>query len=259
MPKPPLAIRLRERWLSRDGLGYLLLFLLIATALWGFAEIADEVLEGETKPLDRALLLSLRAEGDPADPLGPSWLEQWVRDLTALGGTLVLTLITAGAVGFLLLERKPRTAGFLLLAVVCGSLLSLTLKAEFDRPRPDFLPHGDKVYTASFPSGHSMNSAVVYLLLGAILARAHHSRAIKVYLLGWAIGITVLIGASRIYLGVHWPTDVAAGWTAGAAWALLCWLLVYHMQRRRLVERETEILPDEQQPRHRADEPRSGS
>jgi undecaprenyl-diphosphatase len=244
MQNAPLAIRLRERWLSRDGLGYLLLFLLIAAALWGFAEIADEVVEGETRAFDEHLLLSLRTAADPTDPLGPPWLEQSVRDVTALGGTLVLTLITAGAAGFLLLERKPRTALFLLLAIIGGSLLSLTLKAGFDRPRPDLLPHGQAVYTASFPSGHSMNSAVVYLLIGAVLARAHRSPAIKVYLLACAILITVLVGSSRIYLGVHWPTDVLAGWTAGAAWALLCWLLAYHLQRRRLVERESETLAE---------------
>jgi undecaprenyl-diphosphatase len=244
-PQAPLIERLRERWLSRDGLGYLLLFLLIAAAFWGFIEIAGEVIEGDSKSLDRTMLLSLRDAGDINDPLGPVWLEQAVRDLTALGGTLVLTLITAGAVGFLLLERKPRTAGSLLLAIIGGVILSLSLKAGFDRPRPDFLPHGDDVYTASFPSGHSMNAAIVYLLIGAILARAHRRRAVKVYLLAWAIGITVLVGISRVYLGVHWPTDIAAGWTAGAAWTLLCWLLVYHMQRRRLVEREAEMVPDQ--------------
>jgi undecaprenyl-diphosphatase len=250
MPQTQYATRFRNvlaYWLSRDGLGYLLLFLLIAAALWAFIGIADEVMEGGSKAFDRALLLSLRTDGNPDDPLGPLWLEQWMRDLTALGGTVVLTLITAGAIGFLLLERKPRTAAFLLLAILGGTLISLALKAGFDRPRPDFLVHGDIVYTASFPSGHSMNSAVVYLLIGAILARAHRSRAIKVYLLACAILITVLVGFSRMYLGVHWPTDVAAGWTAGAAWALLCWLLAYHMQRRRLVEREAELLPEEVQ------------
>lgn len=152
-------------------------------------------------------------------------------------------MITAGAVGFLLLERKPRTAVFLLLAIIGGTLLSLSLKAGFDRPRPDFLPHGDEVYTASFPSGHSMNAAIVYQLIGAILARAHRARAVKVYLLSCAILITVLVGAGRVYLGVHWPTDVAAGWTAGAAWALLCWLLAYHMQRRRLGIPRTQGVP----------------
>ncbi len=137
---------------------------------------------------------------------------------------------------------------FLPMTVIGGSLISLTLKAGLDRPRPDFLPHGDEVYTASLPTGHSMNAAIVYLLIGAILARADRARAIKVYLLGWAIGIKVLIGTSRVYLGVYWPPDVAADWTAGAAWALLCWLVVYHLQRRRLVEREGGILPDETQP-----------
>ena len=229
---------LSQRRLSSDGLRYLIAFLVIALSLWIFVGIAEEVVEGDSLAFDRAILEALRTPGDLSDPVGPVWFEQGVRDVTALGGTTILTLITAAVVGFLLLERKPRTIGFLLLAVIGGLLLSMALKAGFDRPRPDFLPHGQEVYTASFPSGHSMNSAIVYLTLASILASAHRARRIKVYVITAAIVITALVGASRVYLGVHWPTDVLAGWTAGAAWAVFCWLLIHRMQQRRMVEGE---------------------
>lgn len=236
------------RILNRDGLQYLIVFLVIAVSLWGFTELASEVIEGESLAYDRRILEAFRVPGDLSDPLGPVWLEQAVRDVTALGGSTILTLILVAVVGFLLLERKPRTIGFLLLAVIGGVLLSLALKAGFARPRPDFLPHGHDVYTASFPSGHSMNSAIVYLTLGAILARAQRARAIKVYVLSIAILVTVLVGISRLYLGVHWPSDVLAGWSAGAAWALLCWLLIHRMQRTRMVEAEAGIEDTQDNP-----------
>jgi len=235
----------RHGW-GHHGLSYLLFFLVIALSLWVFAELADEVSEGETMAFDRGVLTALRTPGDLSDPLGPVWLEESVRDITALGGSTVLTLITLAVVGFLLLEGKPRTIGFLLLAVLGGLLLSLALKAGFARPRPDFLPHGQAVYSASFPSGHSMNAAVVYLTLAAIFAQAHRSRGIKLYVLSMAILVTVLVGISRVYLGVHWPTDVLAGWTAGAAWAVFCWLIAHHMQRRRLLESETDGISSSQ-------------
>lgn len=227
-----------SRWLTSDGIHYLIGFLLIALSLWAFVEIVGEVNDGDSQAFDRAILTALRTPGDLADPLGPVWLEQSVRDLTALGSSTILTLITVAVVGFLLLESKPRTIGFLLVAIVGGLVLSLLLKEVFDRPRPDFLPHGQEVYTKSFPSGHSMNAAVVYLTLASILARAQRARAVKVYVLISAIVITVLVGFSRLYLGVHWPTDVLAGWIAGAAWAAFCYLFIHHMQRKRMVEQE---------------------
>lgn len=243
--------------LGRDGLQYLVFFLIIALGMLAFTEIASEVMEGDSLAFDRQVLEAMRTPGDLSDPIGPIWLEQSVRDITALGGSTILTLITVAVVGFLVLEGKPRTIGFLLLAVIGGLLLSLALKAGFDRPRPDFLPHGQEVYTASFPSGHSMNSAIVYLTLGAILARAHRARAVKIYVLTAAILITIMVGLSRLYLGVHWPTDVLAGWSAGGAWALLCWLLIHHMQRRRMVEAETgpDTLEDEDNQGSEPDQP----
>lgn len=206
-------------------LGWLLLLVGITVGIWAFAGIADEVMEGNTHAVDRAVLLALRTPGDPADPLGPGWLEEVFRDVTALGGNVVLTLVTLGVAGFLALARRRREAGLIVAAVATGLALSFLLKSGFDRPRPDLVSHGTVVYTHSFPSGHSMLSAVTYLTLGALLARQQTRRRLKAYVLGMAVLLTGLVGLSRIYLGVHWPTDVLAGWAAGASWALLCWLV----------------------------------
>jgi undecaprenyl-diphosphatase len=225
------------RWARRE-LAVLVALALAAGAIWGFAELADEVLEGETRAFDEAILLALRSATDHADPLGPGWLEDSMRDITALGSTVVLTFVTFAVAGFLVLERKAHAALFVVLAVGGGMLLSTLLKMGFDRPRPDLVPHGATVYTASFPSGHSMLAAVAYLTLGALLARVQPRRRLKLYLLGLAILLTVAVGVSRVYLGVHWPTDVLAGWTLGAAWALACWAVALWLQARGRVEKE---------------------
>jgi undecaprenyl-diphosphatase len=205
---------------------------LVAATIWGFAELADEVLEGETHAFDEALLLALRNPADPSDPLGPLWLEELIRDFTALGGYGVLVFLVLAAVGFLVLQRQLNAALFLVLAIGGGQLLTSLLKLGFDRPRPDLVPHGTLVQTASFPSGHAMMAAVTYLTLGAILARAQPQRRLKIYLIALAILITMAVGFSRVYLGVHWPTDVLAGWALGAAWALLCWLIAWWLRIR---------------------------
>ena len=203
---------------------------------WGFVELAGEVLEGETHAFDERILLALRSATDRSDPLGPGWLEELMRDVTGLGSTGVLTFITLAAAGFLALNRKTHAALFVVAAVGGGMLLSTLLKMGFDRPRPDLVPHGALVYTASFPSGHATLSAVVYLTLGALLARVQPRFVLKLYLLGLAILLTVTVGVSRVYLGVHWPTDVLAGWAIGAAWALFCWAAALWLQRRGQVE-----------------------
>jgi undecaprenyl-diphosphatase len=231
----------RFRWLNRLGrheLPLLLAMLGLAGGTWAFVEVADEVIEGETHATDQRLLLALRSPADPREPLGPGWLEEMGRDFTALGGVGVLTLIGIGALIYLLLASKYRTALFTAVALTGGWLLSAVLKMGFDRPRPDLVPHGSIVYTASFPSGHAMMAAVTYLTLAAMLARVQPRRRLKAYLLLAAIALTVLVGISRIYLGVHWPSDVLAGWTAGAAWASLCWLTARWLQRRGRIEGE---------------------
>jgi undecaprenyl-diphosphatase len=219
--------------------GLVLLVLAFAGA-WGFAELADEVLEGETRRIDEALLRAMRDPADLSDPIGPRWFEEMARDFTALGGLGVLMLLVGAAATYLLLLGKRRGALFILAAVGGGQALSLLFKWGFDRPRPDLVPHGSFVYTASFPSGHSMMAAVTYLTLGALLARMHERAALKAFFLGTAACLTVLVGVSRVYLGVHWPTDVLAGWAAGAVWAIACWLVVLWFQRSGAVEASAE-------------------
>jgi undecaprenyl-diphosphatase len=126
-------------------------------------------------------------------------------------------------------------------------MLSTGLKMGFERPRPDLVPHATQVYTASFPSGHAMLSAVTYLTLGALLSRVQRRRRVKAFFLGLALTLTLLIGLSRVYLGVHWPSDVLAGWCIGAAWASLCWFVALQLQRSGQVEEpgETDVATPE--------------
>lgn len=216
----------------------LMLMAVSAGGIWSFVEIADEVHEGEIRRLDEAILLALRNPQDAGDPLGPGWLEELGRDFTALGGLGVLSLLSVAACGFLLLAGKRRSALLMALAVAGGIAVSSLLKRGFDRPRPDLVPHETVVYTASFPSGHAMMATVVYLTLGALLARTNQPLPIKSYVLGLAVLLMLLVGLTRIYLGVHWPSDVLAGWAVGAAWASLCWLIALVLQRRGAIEPE---------------------
>jgi len=209
-----------------------------ATALLAFVALAGEVLEGETRSFDRALLLALRNPADLSDPIGPRWLEEVARDVTALGSTVILSYATLASVGYLALSRRRSAAWPVLAAVAGGTLLSSLLKLGFDRPRPDLVPHAVEVYTASFPSGHAMLSAVTWLTLGALMMRVEPRRRVKAYVMAMAVLTTLMVGASRVYLGVHWPTDVLAGWCLGAAWALLCWLVALWLQGRGRVERD---------------------
>lgn len=217
---------------------YLLLFL-AALGLWAFVEIADEVREGDAFAFDRALLVALRAPSDLSDPVGPAWVEEMVRDFTALGGAGVLTLVSLVSVGFLAVLGKRRAAVFVFLAVGLGQIFSAAAKAAFDRPRPDIVPHDAYTVTSSFPSGHSMMSAIVYLTLGLLMAGLLPGRRVKAYLIAVSLFLTVAVGSSRVYLGVHWPSDVLGGWTAGAAWALACWMVERRLKNRGAVEPET--------------------
>lgn len=211
-----------------------------AVGVWVFLAIAEHVAEGESRQADEWAVRALRAPGDPADPLGPRWVEEAARDVTALGGYAVLTLVVGAVLGYLAFGRHYPAALLVLAATVGGGALSLVLKGTFARPRPDLVPHLSLVSTSSFPSGHAMLSAVVYLTLGALLARLVAGLWAKLYFAGVAAVLTGLVGASRVYLGVHYPADVAAGWAAGLAWAVACWLAARYLQRRGLVERRVD-------------------
>ena len=222
MPDPaePRPLPLRTRHLAP-----LLALAVCAGGLFGFLEVM-EVLEGDGRHVDEAVLLALRNPADPADPLGPAWLELTMRDITALGGIPVLGLLSLLALGWLVLRRRWRSVTLLLLALPGGLLVNTLLKRGFDRPRPSLVAHLVEVETSSFPSGHAMLSAIGFLTLGALLAGGAERRRERGYILAAAVVLTLAVGGSRVYLGVHWPSDVLAGWCLGAAWATGCWLLL---------------------------------
>lgn len=213
-----------ERWMLTGLAGVAVLVVL-------FLQLADEVAEGATKAFDNAVLLAFRVPGNPADPIGPAWVEEMARDVTSLGSFAVLGLLVAGVVLYLLLDRRRGTALFVMVCVLGGTAISTVLKMSYDRPRPQ-LTEVARVFTPSFPSGHSMLSAVTYLTLGALLAEAVAGKRLKGYFIGVAVVLTVLVGISRIYLGVHYPTDVLAGWAMGSGWAAFCLVVASWLRRR---------------------------
>lgn len=233
------VVRLGRQGPARLDAWILFAFLGVALLLGAFLVLGSEVLEGETLSFDRWVLVNLRGASGTGAPVGPAWLLPAMVDLTSLGGVAVLTLLTVLAAGFLFATRKPALGAFVLAAVGGGALASTVLKTLFLRARPDLVQHLVQVDSASFPSGHAMNSAIVYLTLGALLARSLKDRGARVYLLVASIILTVLIGFSRVYLGVHWPTDVIAGWAVGAAWATMCSLVAQLLQRRAAIEPES--------------------
>jgi len=199
--------------------------LILAALLFVFIKLASEVIEGEALAFDKAILLALRTPGDTADPIGPPWLESVLRDVTALGSTVVLTIITLAMAGFLFVTKRTTLSLLLLLSVSLGMVLSNTLKLLLARPRPELVAHIVQVHTLSFPSGHALLSAVTYLTIGALFARDHPSIRVKAYIVSIAVLLSLLVGISRVYLGVHYPTDVLAGWAVGGAWACLWWFI----------------------------------
>ncbi|THD79279.1 MAG: phosphatase PAP2 family protein [Phenylobacterium sp.] len=191
-----------------------------AAAIWAFLAIGGEMREGETLAIDRKILLAFRVPGNPAQPIGSQSFQEAMRDVTALGGVTVLTLVTVvAALGFSF-HRKVRHAAVLVGAVLVAIVSSEWLKTLYGRPRPELVPHGSYVYSASFPSGHSMLSTTVYLTLAALISTLEPRRPTKILAFVVAVMIMAAVGFSRVYLGVHWPSDVLAGWCAGAGCAL---------------------------------------
>ncbi|MBY6204243.1 phosphatase PAP2 family protein [Halomonas denitrificans] len=217
--------------ISREQARLLIALLVFSLLVLGFIGLADQVTEGETRKMDERLFLMLHE--DDGTPIGPEWVEEIGRDATALGGNTILTLVALAVFGYLGLNQRWKDASIVAISVIGGVIVSLLLKELFDRPRPDLVPHLSHTLTSSFPSGHSMLAAVTYLTLGALVAEMAERKRQVVYPLVVALLLTVMVGVSRVHVGVHWPTDVLGGWMMGAAWALLCWTVIRWLQRHR--------------------------
>lgn len=217
---------------ARREIGPTAALLVVCAAGWGFLTIADEMGEGDTRTFDTTVLMALRQHADPSLPIGPQWLRIAATDLTSLGSVTVLSVIVLGVAGLFLALKRRREAAWLVLAAGSGTLVSQVLKQVFGRERPPMAMHAVEVMNPSFPSGHAMLSAVVYLTLGALVARFARTRTVKTYAMVWAVVAALLVGGSRVYLGVHWPTDVLAGWCLGALWAVGIWLAAWAVERR---------------------------
>ncbi|MHA6723515.1 phosphatase PAP2 family protein [Sphingomonas sp. RS2018] len=173
---------------------------------------------------DRAIMAEMRQAGDPASPTGPSWLRPMMVDITALGGATVLTLVTIAAIVLLATRRLWLTAALVAAATISGSWAVTQVKLYVGRPRPDAAGRLIDVSGLSFPSGHAANSAIVYLTIAALATQILHGRATRNAVLIGAVLLVGAIGTSRVYLGVHWPSDVLAGWSFGTLWAGAWWL-----------------------------------
>jgi undecaprenyl-diphosphatase len=225
---------LKEQWTK--GRAFILIGFVCASSAFIFIQTASEVAEGETLTVDNAILKGLRQPNNPEEPIGPPWMLEVAQDVTALGGMAVITLVTAAVIGFLAIINKWRTIVFVLASVGGGTTCMLLLKHFFARPRPDIVEHLAPIMHASFPSGHSMLSAIVYLTLGAMLAGTTTRKRLKIYYFLVGATFTVLIGLSRVYLGVHYPTDVLGGWCAGIAWSAMSYFIAFWLQRNKSIE-----------------------
>ena len=203
----------------------------VLTCGYCYVELADKVKAGGTQTVDEWILRSLRRTDDRAVPIGPPWLREAALDITALGSSAVLLLLGTAVMGLMFLQRQYGILFLTAFATATGGAASTVLKEFLGRDRPTVVPHLREVSSPSFPSGHAMLSATVFLTLGILLMQTVHGRAAKWYCLLWAIVLTILVGLSRIYLGVHYPTDVLAGWMAGVAWALACWVAAQYTSR----------------------------
>ena len=212
---------------------------IIAGAVLTFVDIAEDMAEADGRSFDWAVLkFTHRDPANPSDPVGPAWLDHVSADFSALGSVTILVTLVVATCGYLLLRRRALEALLLLLASGGGLAISQALKAFFERDRPPEIYRAAEVVNQSFPSGHAMLSAVVYLTLGAMLARAEPNWRIRIYILTLAILIALGVGLTRILLGVHWASDVLAGWCAGAAWATACWLLDRWIRTRTAGEKD---------------------
>ena len=182
---------------------------------WAFATLAEEMQEGTIQPFDEAVM-------QWATDNRVSWLETFLIELTVLGDWVVVFVVVGVAALFLSLAHRRWSVTLLLVANVGGIVISLLLKHGFARPRPQFFDWGDPVITASFPSGHASNAAIAYGTIAYLIARLHHRRVVRWAIMIAAVVLVVLVSLSRIYIGVHYPSDVVAGLLFGVAWAAFC-------------------------------------
>ncbi len=238
----------RHVWrIARTEISALAALFVVAAGIVIFVELADDMTGADGRAFDQAVLLAMRPGGS-ADGWGPPWLETAALDLTSLGGIAVLGLFSLIVVLFLVLQRKQLSALLLVLGLAGGVLLSEGLKAVFERDRPPEAWRVVETINASFPSGHALLSAVFYLSIGVMLTRAFPRRRFKACVLGVALMLTLIVGLTRVYLAAHWATDVLAGWSVGAAWAMALWLVAYAVQRSQAVSDRgphDEPLPDD--------------
>lgn len=221
-------------WLSASDLTLPSILVAIGVLAVIFLRMGHEVSEAETDAFDNRILLALRSA--PDDPLGPPWVEAAMMHLSALGSGAVTALVALIAVGFTLLARRPRFALLIATCAIGVSVLMTLLKGLYNRPRPTVVTHIDPPGGLSFPSGHSTISMALYMTLAVLIARTLEERRLRRFVIGTGGFLTMLIGVSRMYLGVHYPTDVLAGWTVGGAWALICGGVAYCLGRDRSVE-----------------------
>lgn len=228
-----------KAWAAIDRADALLLLslLVVVSCVYLFHEMGESITGDRIPKIDERLIRSLRAPDRPGEPLGPVWLRTAMRDLTALGGPALLALFVLSVAGALAIRRQYHGVVLLLAATLGARFLNVFLKEVFSRPRPDLSLRLVEVTSASFPSGHAMDSATIYLTAAAVVARLVEPLALKLYVLGLAVLLSALAGVTRVYLGVHYPSDVLAGWMAGLAWALLCWTMGSWLQRRGSVEK----------------------
>jgi undecaprenyl-diphosphatase len=229
-------VRRYLRRLERRELNILLVGLIVSALLFLFLRLAVGVTYGETQSLDERIVRALRLPDNPSVPRGPEWLRYAMEDVTALGSATVLTLVVISISGFLFLRGRPHTALLVLLNSAAGAVAVELLKQFFERPRPSIVPHLRHVVSDSFPSGHAMQSAILYLTLGALMMRVAERRLTKIFCMSMAILLTLLVGMSRVFIGVHYPTDVVGGWILGFLWALGAWAIARRFER--VVEEE---------------------
>ena len=201
----------------------LLIWLSIASALWAFIMLGSEIGEGDTGAFDRHLIGLLRTSGNGGEPIGPAWFKDSMRDVTALGGFTFLTLMTIVAVLSLLFHRKRREGIIVATTAISAQTSVEFLKYLYDRPRPGSILPQIHAYTASFPSGHTTESTAIFLTVATVIASLEANNNIKILSYTAATFMILAIGFSRVYLGMHWPTDVLGGWVLGTAWALAAW------------------------------------